>query len=97
MKNFTKPHPLQDAAFLTEVHHINEKGEDAGVVYCEMQARENTSEDRTHFQMVQHMYPGHCGYKVGRRGGGGGGGVLRQDSLPDGPAHVSRSLWVQGR
>ena len=72
MKNFTKPHPLQDAAFLTEVHHINEKGEDAGVVYCEMQARENTSEDRTHFQMVQHMYPGHCGYKVGRRGGGGG-------------------------
>ena len=24
-------------------------------------------------------------------------GVLRQDSVPDGPAHVSRSLWVQGK
>ena len=39
-------------------------GEDAGVVYCEMQARENTSEDITHFQLTQHMYPGRCGYKV---------------------------------
>ena len=46
------------------MHHINGEGEDAGVVYCEMQARENTSEDRTHFHLVQHMYPGHCGYKV---------------------------------
>lgn len=43
---------------------MNGIGEDAGVVYCEMQARENTSEDRTHFGMVQHLYPGHCGYKV---------------------------------
>ena len=40
------------------------EGEDAGVVYCEMQARENTSEDLTHYRLVQLMYPGHCGYKV---------------------------------
>ena len=33
-----------------------------------MQARENTSQDRTHFHLVQHMYPGHCGYKVGTKG-----------------------------
>eukprot|EP00762_Andalucia_godoyi_P004356 ANDGO_08127.mRNA.1 Uncharacterized protein YOL098C len=32
---------ITDEAFLTEVHHINGEGEDAGVVYCEMQAREN--------------------------------------------------------
>ena len=55
---------LQDAAFITEVHHINGEGEDAGVVYCEMQARENTSEDMTHYQLCQLMYPGDCGYKV---------------------------------
>jgi Zn-dependent M16 (insulinase) family peptidase len=28
-----------------QVHHINGKGEDAGVVYSEMQARENTAGD----------------------------------------------------
>ena len=55
---------IQDSAYITEVHHINGEGEDAGVVYCEMQARENTSEDLTHYRLVQLMYPGHCGYKV---------------------------------
>ena len=33
---------LTEAAFITEVHHITEKGESQGVVYCEMQSRENT-------------------------------------------------------
>ena len=32
---------LDDAGFVTEVHHIDGEGEDAGVVYAEMQAREN--------------------------------------------------------
>jgi Zn-dependent M16 (insulinase) family peptidase len=54
---------LTDSAYHTEVHHVNGEGEDAGVVYCEMQARENTPEDMTHFALLQHMYPGHCGYK----------------------------------
>ena len=51
------------------MHHVNGEGEDAGVVYCEMQARENTAEDMTHFELLQHMYPGQCGYKVGGAGG----------------------------
>ena len=55
---------LQESAYITEVHHINEEGEDAGVVYCEMQARENTGESRTHLELMRNMYPGHCGYKV---------------------------------
>jgi Zn-dependent M16 (insulinase) family peptidase len=39
-------HPtITDAGYVTEVHHINGQGEDAGVVYAEMQARENTSGD----------------------------------------------------
>ncbi|XP_070567442.1 uncharacterized protein C05D11.1-like isoform X2 [Ptychodera flava] len=54
---------LTDASFVTEVHHINGDGEDAGVVYCEMQARENSGESRSHLEMLRAMYPGHCGYK----------------------------------
>ena len=49
---------------MTEVHHINGDGEDAGVVYCEMQARENSGDSRTHLEFLREMYPGHCGYKV---------------------------------
>ena len=42
---------------------MNGEGEDAGVVYCEMQGCENTGENRTHLAMVRAMYPGTCGYK----------------------------------
>jgi hypothetical protein len=31
--------------YVTEVHHIDPKGHDSGVVYSEMQGRENTSGD----------------------------------------------------
>ncbi|KAH7318836.1 Metalloenzyme, LuxS/M16 peptidase-like protein [Rhizoctonia solani] len=36
---------ISDAGFVTEVHHVNSNAEDAGVVYSEMQARQNTAED----------------------------------------------------
>ena len=49
--------------YITEVHHVTGEGEDAGVVYCEMQGRENSGESRVHLAMVREMYPGHCGYK----------------------------------
>lgn len=54
---------LKESAYITEVHHVNGSGEDVGVVYCEMQARENTGESRTHLEMLRAMYPGGCGYK----------------------------------
>jgi Zn-dependent M16 (insulinase) family peptidase len=54
---------LTDSAFITEVHHVNEEGEDAGIVYCEMQARENSGESRCHLAMLRALYPGHCGFK----------------------------------
>ncbi|XP_012281093.1 uncharacterized protein C05D11.1-like [Orussus abietinus] len=54
---------LQDSAFLTEVHHITGEGEDAGVIYCEMQGKENTAECLIHVEMLRALYPGHCGYK----------------------------------
>ncbi|XP_052223206.1 uncharacterized protein C05D11.1-like isoform X7 [Dreissena polymorpha] len=54
---------LTESAYITEVHHINGEGEDAGVVYCEMQARENSGESLTHLEMCRAMYPGRCGYR----------------------------------
>ncbi|KAK3088334.1 hypothetical protein FSP39_017783 [Pinctada imbricata] len=54
---------LTESGYVTEVHHINEEGEDAGVVYCEMQGRENSGESRCHLAMIRALYPGHCGYK----------------------------------
>ena len=54
---------LTDASYVTEVHHINGDGEDAGVVYCEMQGRENTGDSRCHLELLREMYPGRCGYK----------------------------------
>lgn len=54
---------LSDAGFITEVHHVNAEGEDAGVVYCEMQARENTAESLAHLSMLRLMYPEPSGYR----------------------------------
>ncbi|ERL93539.1 uncharacterized protein C05D11.1 [Dendroctonus ponderosae] len=53
---------LSDEGFITEVHHITGEGEDAGVVYCEMQGRENSAGSRMHLALSRNMYPGHCGY-----------------------------------
>ena len=38
---------ITPAGYITEVHHINGEGEDAGVVYCEMQGRENSGYNNT--------------------------------------------------
>lgn len=54
---------LTDSAYLTEVHHITGSGEDAGIVYCEMQARENSGNERCYMEMLRVLYPGKCGYK----------------------------------
>lgn len=54
---------LTESGYLTEVHHINGQGQDAGVVYCEMQARENAAEERVQLALLRALYPGHCGYK----------------------------------
>lgn len=37
---------LTEHGFITEVHHVDGEGEDAGVVYCEMQGRENNADSR---------------------------------------------------
>lgn len=52
---------LTESGFITEVHHVNGEGEDGGVVYCEMQGRENSDESRTFLQLLRAIYP-NCGY-----------------------------------
>jgi hypothetical protein len=54
---------FQDASYVTEVHHITGEGEDGGVVYCEMQARENTAVELIYREGLRGLYPGRCGYK----------------------------------
>lgn len=54
---------MTDSAYITEVHHITGKGENAGVVYCEMQACENNGDERCSVEMLRSLYPGKCGYK----------------------------------
>ncbi|CAK1549762.1 unnamed protein product [Leptosia nina] len=48
---------LTDQGFTTEVHHIDGDGEDAGVVYCEMQGRENSADSRCELRLQRAMYP----------------------------------------
>ncbi|CAE7520442.1 unnamed protein product [Symbiodinium sp. CCMP2592] len=54
---------LKDSGFITEIHHITGEGSDAGVVYCEMQARENEAGDMCDRAMRLAAYPGRCSYK----------------------------------
>ncbi|KIO20924.1 hypothetical protein M407DRAFT_10649 [Tulasnella calospora MUT 4182] len=49
--------------FVTEVHHINEKAEDAGVVYAEMQGREQTPGDLMALKMQRAFYPDGSAYR----------------------------------
>lgn len=54
---------LTDEGFLTEVHHVTGEGEDKGVVYCEMQGRENTGGSLVNQRLRELLYPDPaCGY-----------------------------------
>ncbi|EKM61160.1 uncharacterized protein PHACADRAFT_247588 [Phanerochaete carnosa HHB-10118-sp] len=54
---------LTKAGYITEVHHIKGKGEDSGVVYSEMQGRENTSSDLMALRMQQLAFPPGSAYQ----------------------------------
>ncbi|KAI8973781.1 Metalloenzyme, LuxS/M16 peptidase-like protein [Mycotypha africana] len=54
---------LTDSGYHTEVHHITGEGEDAGVVYSEMQGCQNLGDDRLHLRMKRLMFPENCGYR----------------------------------
>lgn len=54
---------MTNAGFVTEVHHINPKAENAGVVYSEMQGRENTSGDLMALSAQRLFYPAGSAYR----------------------------------
>ncbi|KAI8354385.1 Metalloenzyme, LuxS/M16 peptidase-like protein [Mortierella sp. GBAus27b] len=54
---------ITDAAYYTEVHNINGDGENAGVVYCEMQGRENNASSIMEQRRQRTMYPENIGYR----------------------------------
>ncbi|KAG9076542.1 hypothetical protein FS749_011635, partial [Ceratobasidium sp. UAMH 11750] len=54
---------ITDADFVTEVHHINSKAENAGVVYSEMQGRQNTAGDLMHHKMQTLFNPEGSAYR----------------------------------
>ncbi|EGF99466.1 zinc metalloprotease [Melampsora larici-populina 98AG31] len=54
---------ITSAGFTTEVYHINGKGEDAGVVYSEMQGRENSSADLMSLRSQREIYPPTSAYR----------------------------------
>ncbi|KAI0023672.1 Metalloenzyme, LuxS/M16 peptidase-like protein [Xylariomycetidae sp. FL0641] len=54
---------MTDAACLTEVHHINGDGNDAGVVYSEMQAVQHTSTELMDIRARRLLYPENVGFR----------------------------------
>jgi len=54
---------LTDAGCYTEVHHINGTGEDAGVVYSEMQATQNSGPELMDLAMRRAIYPEGNGFR----------------------------------
>ncbi|KAJ3976962.1 Metalloenzyme, LuxS/M16 peptidase-like protein [Lentinula raphanica] len=54
---------ITKAGFITEVHHIDGKGHNSGVVYSEMQGRENTSGDLMALRMQRLLNPPSSAYR----------------------------------
>lgn len=55
---------LNESGYITEVYHVNGEGEDAGVVYSEMQGVENEDENVVQRAMHRTIYPNeNCGYR----------------------------------
>lgn len=55
---------LKESAFITEIHHISGDGDNAGVVYNELQAIENTGENMVERALKLAMYPSRSGYRA---------------------------------
>ncbi|BFZ62739.1 hypothetical protein YB2330_003849 [Saitoella coloradoensis] len=71
---------LTEAGCYTEVYHVNGEGEDAGVVYSEMQGRENTPGDLMDLASRRLLFPEGNGY---RSETGGLMAALRQLSVQE--------------
>jgi Zn-dependent M16 (insulinase) family peptidase len=57
---------LSDEGFVAEVHHVDGDGQDAGVVYAEMQGRENDAQSLAFNALLHAVYgpPDQCGFSA---------------------------------
>ncbi|RYO45354.1 Uncharacterized protein AA0116_g13363 [Alternaria tenuissima] len=55
---------VTDAGCYTEVHHVDGTGEDAGVVYSEIQGRQNLQGDLMDLQLRRLLYPEGDGFRM---------------------------------
>ena len=72
---------LTDASCYTEVHHVDGEGNDAGVVYSEMQARENNADLLMFSKAKQLLYPEGVGFRYDTFGVTGSLRVLTADRI----------------
>lgn len=49
---------INEASFASEVYHIRKNGKEAGVVFCEMQGRENTEADLSEHALMETLFEG---------------------------------------
>lgn len=54
---------LTDSGCITEVHHIDGSGNDAGVVYSEMQGVQNTANELMELELKRLLYPEGVGFR----------------------------------
>lgn len=80
---------LLDDHFLTEVHAVNSENEDVGVVFCEMQSREQEVDDLAELHMGQLLYPGINGFNVQT------GGLLADLRKPENNMAAVRSYHAE--
>ena len=74
---------LSDTACYTEVHHIDGEGNDAGVVYSEMQGRENDASDLIEDAFKRQIYPETNGYRYNTGGATSALRVLTNEKIRD--------------
>lgn len=54
---------MTDAGFTTEIYHLNGQGQDSGVVFSEMQGRENGAADRMALRIQRTLYEPGSAYR----------------------------------
>jgi Zn-dependent M16 (insulinase) family peptidase len=80
---------LTDSGCVTEVHHIDGEGNDAGVVYSEMQGIQNTANELIELRAKRILYPKETGFRYET------GGMLEQlrELSADRIRHFHREMY----
>lgn len=86
---------LTDAACYTEVHHVDGSGNDAGVVYSEMQGFESDLENLMHWKYKRMMYPEGVGFRYETGGRLDQLRILTVDRIREFVSHISELFGLE--